>query len=321
MSTLIPITPGFDVGCTFSHPELPTLYVAYAPVEVDWTYNLITMETNTYAGQVVQVLGVNFDRFTISGRFGRDGYEDYQANTKDSAATAMWWERKNAPSFKDSKGLTQMWTWFRSYMSIASQGISSGGSLAYEHYDQQPVTITYEGASHTPVDDNKSETTWRVYPINFPSFRIANDNFAPEWRVECQVYEAPRSLGPQIMQEAIKRLAYEPIYTPGNKFSDPNPHDPRDSQKKINQAALDAYESTLAAADFFMLNLPNFPPEDLSQMIIQGYSMPNIGNVPQHTKTDEASTDPFKTGGIAPDLAGLNDTSDSAGAVFPGSGF
>ncbi len=312
-TTLPPIIPPgelFSAGVTFSHPQLPTLYVQYAPVEVDWSYNLITHETNTYAGQVIQVLGVNFDRFTISGRFGNEGNKDYTRGES-------WIHRNNAPTIANSSGITQMWTWFRTYMSIASQGVprSSGISNAYDNYNQQPVTITYEGTyDDILIDDNKSEISWRVYPVNFPSFKISNENFAPEWRVECQVYEAPKPLSGQIMTEAIERLEYKPLYAPGSKWSDPNPHDPRDSQKEINKAALDAFEATLTAADFFMQELANFPPEQLEQMLIQGYSMPDIGQIPKHTRTDPEGNDPFQGGGLVPDVAGIN----SANAVFGG---
>lgn len=312
-------TDKHNLGITFSHPQLPTLALRLPPTEVDWSYNLLTYEQNTYAGQVVQVLGINFEKFTISGRFGRDGYGDYELGSNAQSGNAHYWQRKDPPTMTNSTGLTQMWTWFRNYMSIASQGVPKSKSptnALIDNYNQQPVTITYQGGSDIPVDDNKNEMQWLVYPTNFPSFRIANDNFAPEWKVECEVYEAPRAITGHIMTEAIERLAYEPLYQPGNKWSDPYPVSPGDPKSKLDQNIYNAYENARKAADFFMQNLPGFPPQQIEKMIEQGFSNaidPAGGQTTVQTpstkqvQVPKLQGDPFgPEGGIVPDMSGIN---------------
>jgi hypothetical protein len=271
-------------GVVFSHPNVPDplkpipLVLRFAPTEVDWTYNLLTSETNTYAGQVVQLLGVNFDSFTIQGRFGRDSRDDYELRE------GVAWTRKSPPSTLAGKygpGLTQMMEWFKMYFQIASQG----AGVDTNRYNQQPVTITYSGTYDTPADINKFESQWKVYPISFPSYRLANDNFAPEWKLECQVFEAPTFLVGQVMDEAISRLKYKPLYQPGSAWSDPFPislgSHPTAAQERA--AALSALNAVENVTDIFSTMLPTYTPSDVLAMIEQGFSHPVTPQSPSGT--------------------------------------
>lgn len=286
-------------GVIFSHPSLPTLSLRLAPTEVDWAYNLLTSETNTYAGQVVQVLGVNFENFTIEGKFGREGRNDYELRTGTT------WVRKSAPSLavssKYGPGLTQMTEWFKRYFAVASQGLPGD-----DNYSESPVSITYQGAYGIPVDDDKIESTWKVYPTSFPSYKIANDNFAPQWRLECQVYEAPGSLTALAMDEAISRLSYSPLYQPGSKWSDPFPEfdGPNATQEQLRKAAAAALKATQDQLDHFAALLPAYTESDLRDLLARGFSTPTTqATQPKAKQVSISSTgDPFTNPTVVPGL-------------------
>lgn len=284
-------------GTVFSHPLIKNdLVLRLAPTEVDWSYNLVTSETPTYAGQVVQLLSINFDSFTAIGRFGREGRNDYR---RENDA----WIRKSSPSTRASSsygpGLTQMTEWFKYYFSIASQG--NGG----DNYSEQPVTITYQGASSIGVDDNKRELSWQIYPTSFPSYKIANDNFAPEWRVECQVYEAPKIIVQTTMDEAISRLEYKPLYQPGSQWSDPFSQGPNATPKQLRQAAQDALDATLKNVDHFFSLLPTYTESDILDLIQHGFSSPvnttTKATLPKQ-QSQVKSGDPFSSADMIPGL-------------------
>jgi len=284
----------------FSHPNLKTdLILRLDPTEVDWTYNLNTSETATYAGQVVQILSVNFESFVIQGRFGREARDDY---TREGAALVRKPQGNPLTSGAYGPGLFQMHEWFKQYFSIASQGING-----QDNYNQSPVTVTYRGTYDIPVDDDKSETSWKVYPTSFPSFRIANDNFAPEWKVECQVYEAPSSISTSTIDEAIDRLQYQPLYQPGSKWSDPNPISGNPTPSQLRDAAQAVFNSLNQAADIFIQNLPTYTASDLEEMIVKGFSTPQSASVGSQAKPQQEvipgnlfSGDPFSLDQILP---------------------
>lgn len=254
-------------GITFSHPSVGTLHLRFAPKEVNWSYNLNTSETNTYAGQVVQILSVNFESLTITGQFGNESKDDYNLS-------GIAWTRK-APAMANrfgrfGPGLAQMTEWFKGYFAVASQGVGT------DNYNEQPITIQYAYASDIAVDEKMSESKWLVYPTSFPSYRIANDNFAPEWKVECQVYQAPDVLVDQAKQESIERLAYEPLYQPGSKFSDPVPviNGAKMTPEELKKAAKDAYQALYDNTDRFWQQLPAYTEEDILSLLKNGFSAP-----------------------------------------------
>jgi hypothetical protein len=137
-----------------------------------------TQTYQTYAGEVVQALGVTFNKVTFSGRFGREG-----AHGKNLVNGKLV---NRAPSdFTDwntsepyGVGLTQMFQYFKTYFSAASQG----SVTSPYHYSQTPMAIAHEGGTGIEIDpiNNKSQITWLVYPTSFPSFKRSNEDFAPE---------------------------------------------------------------------------------------------------------------------------------------------
>lgn len=276
-------------GITFSHPEIGMLSLRLPPKEVDWTYNLNTSTTNTYAGQVVQILSVNFETLTIVGQFGKEGRDDYTRTT--SALVRKQIANKNVFG-KYGPGLAQMTEWFKEYFAIASQGVNGS-----DNYNEQPVTIIYQGASNIAVDTGKSESKWLVYPINFPSYKIANDNFAPEWRVEAQIYEAPSDISTEEIDAAIKRLSYDPLYQPGNKFSDPYPLGPNPIPKELQEAAKAAFEASKQRVDLFWEQLPALTETDILNLLKNGSSRPETNKNSSAPKvTQRGETDPFARG-------------------------
>lgn len=285
-------------GTVFSHPLIPNdLVLRLAPTEVDWSYNLVTSETPTYAGQVVQVLSVNFESFIIVGRFGKEGRSDYtrQGDT---------WMRTTSPSTRPTShygpGLVQMTEWFKRYFSIASQGQGD------DNYSEQPVTVTYQGSSNIGIGDpDKGELHWKVYPTSFPSYRIANDNFAPEWRLECQVYEAPKTIVQTTMDEAISRLQYKPLYQPGSKWSDPSSLGPNPTPTELRKAAQDALNAALQGVDHFYQLLPTYTESDILDLLQHGFSSPvNTTTKPALPKANSIrkSGDPFSSSSMIPGL-------------------
>ena len=202
-------------GVTFSHPAVTgALRLRLPPTSVDWSYNLVTSKTPTYAGEVVQILSVNFDKLILVGRLGHEGA--FGTERKDGVLV----RRRNVDwntNLKYGVGLVQMVGWFREYFAIASQGRGREG----QNYREEPVVVTYEGAQDINVDTARSELSWKVYPVSFPSYRRAHDNFAPEWKVECEVYEAPGVIKDAERIAAVDRLAYRPLHLINNPFSDP----------------------------------------------------------------------------------------------------
>lgn len=59
-------------GVQFTH-DIGTLNLRLPPTQVEWDYKMNTQTFQTYAGEVVQVLGITFNKVTFTGKFGREG--------------------------------------------------------------------------------------------------------------------------------------------------------------------------------------------------------------------------------------------------------
>lgn len=261
-------------GVTFSHPAVDgALRLRLPPTEVDWSYNLVTSVQDTYAGQVVQILGVNFDKLTITGRIGNEGpWGAYREDGRLRRRTTEDWNT-NLPL---GVGLVQMTAWFRAYFAVASQGYSREG----KRYREEPVTLTYQGSLDIDVDSNRSEQTWLVYPTSFPSYRRANDNFAPEWKVECEVFEAPGPIKERERMAAVDRLAYRPLWSPMNPFSDPigmaYKNLDADNKRNLTDAAVRAAAQREAEGiiDYFHGFIGELGTTEIQELIVQQASLP-----------------------------------------------
>ena len=227
-------------GVTFSHPNasVGTLNVRLAPKQVDWSYKLNTRTTPTYAGEVIQLLSVNFEKLIIVGQFGREG--PWGVGIREDGRYAPR-KRSDRTDYKGGTGpytvgLTQMTEYFRRYFAVASQGRDA---VAQGHYNEQPMRVSYSGALDVDVDDGLTEGDWKIYPTSFPSFRRSNVEFAPEWRIEGEIVEPDTTIERASVETEIDRLRSAVGFTHFNPFSDPywSYHDlPKDLSRKELEA-------------------------------------------------------------------------------------
>lgn len=280
-------------GITFSHANesVGSLYLRLAPTQIDWSFTLNTSVQDTYAGQVVQILSVNFDKLTIGGQFGKEGPRGATRGPVDSQGNRKILRRSqfnnNLEGVRDysgsggyySNGLTQMTEYFTRYFKLASQGTSKN-----DNYDEKPMTIKYNGAQGVATGVSGAEGSveqWRGYPVSFPSYARSNANFAPKWLVEFQVYEAPSSVKNLQLRREIDRLKEGVGYKPNSEFSDPlgkfNAEDKRHGklQGKLLKAAQDQLDQALdeEAAEYGRL-MPAYTPAALEELFTYGASAP-----------------------------------------------
>lgn len=260
-------------GVVFTHPnkDIGALRLRLAPTQVEWETNLITVRTPTYAGEVVQVMGIHFGNLEIRGRFGHEGPHGMQRDGRGGYRDRpdLWPDLpfsypRGQPYLK---GLTQMTHYFRSYFAVASQGGDyAGATLTRGMYDQRFMNLSYGGAT----DD--FERHWKVYPKEFPSYRRSNEDFAPEWRVVCQVVEPDFAVRTSEMLKSIKRLKQNVGYRVLNPFSDPLA-DPRLEGKTLAQRKRSLDQVNKQVDDWLGGLIPAVSPGDLSELLNLGASV------------------------------------------------
>jgi hypothetical protein len=298
-------------GVVFSHPSIKhDLVLRLPPTEVQWSYQLNTSTTNTYAGQVVQVLSVAFDNMSITGQFGKEG--PHGARVVKNRLVRRTDDNWNTP-YTYGVGLVQMTAWFKEYFQIASQGTTK------QNYDQRAVRLTYKGAKNIAPDEGKTESRWLIYPTSFPSYRRTNEDYAPEWRVEAEVYEAPGTLVQVEKDAAIERLKRASLYTPINKYSDPiaqflpDTYMSKNAKTRnalIDQALIKANQASLEYVDIYNEMVPGLDIEDLRYLLLQGGSIANDVKADKQDKKKKAndriqeSTDPYRSTTFNPGARG-----------------
>lgn len=239
-----------------------TLQIRHNPYNVTWDYNLNTNVIDTYAGQVVQVLSVNINNLVIEGQLGMEGpFGRKKVGDK--------WKEKNATeqfayNGQTMPGLHAITEFFRQYFAIASQSndatIPNGGQ-----FYQIPMTVKYD-VSTVPTHHGTTPRDWpQIIPVEFPSFRRANDNFAPMWKVTCQVWEADKSVEKAVKKAALQRLQANAGYQNPNKFSDPS--------FASNQQAV---ATTAHLLEGFQKLLPNYTQDQLLDLIWNQVSVPRL---------------------------------------------
>jgi len=278
-------------GVTFKHknPDVGTLHLRLPPTEVEWGFKLNTAITDTFGGQVIQILSTAYDHLTITGRFGLEG--PHGANIDQNGN----WDERNEDGFFSlgtrqnprrggtgkrayEIGLTQMTQYFRRYFTVATAGgdkLRSGGSFIRGAYNQQYMRLAYYGH----LEDY--ERNWLVYPTSFPSYRRSNQDFAPEWKVEFQVVEPDFFLDTQNKLKAIDRLKKNIGYRPLNPFSDPlaqqiNPKTKNGKKRiiKLTQDQLDELNTNVF--DYYGSMLPQISLDDLTELLAGDASVANI---------------------------------------------
>lgn len=298
-------------GVQFSHPDISNpLNIRLGPSSIDWSYELVTSTTPTYAGEVVQILAIRFTNFTIEGQFGKEGAHGSEIVNDKLVRRPTDQLRDFGSTSRYAIGLTQMTEFFRQYFAIASQGhdVQVKG-----HYNQQPITIHYEGASDIGIATNNSEV-WKVYPTSFPSYARSKENYAPKWRVVCEVYEAPEDVKMATQAEVLQQLsgtdanAFRPGigYRPFNKFSDPfdptgygrDPNNPLVGLSPSQKLALYATAQAQANKNVDKLfsdwraMVPAYDDASLNKLLSIGGSVPISDDLTAYTATDHINTAP-----------------------------
>lgn len=276
----------------YTHPDVKpqkgkqpvnrTLRLRHSPTDISWNYNVITQPFDTYGGQVIQVLAVNIDNLVFQGQLGREGAFGFKRAGAGGADDPRWHgrvpaggnvTRSHSEQFEYNgiayPGLHAMVEFFREYFALVSQG---GDPQNPGRFLQIPMTVSYDN-TYTDMVDGKEVTgrsdhegkNWTVVPRNFPSFRRSNENFAPEWRVECEVIEADKKVLYREKQAAIARLQAAIGYKARNPFSDP-----------LADPAYNLDDITKKIASQFKGILPKITQGDLENMIWQNITVPNV---------------------------------------------
>jgi len=208
---------------SYKHPQedtARTLSLRLNPYNVEFPYSLNTAVIDTYGGQVVQVLSVKIDSLVIEGQFGKEGpwgakivdpgFVDRRGQVYPAGGLAPKdiGEQWNNTAGQYGIGLTQMTDYFREYFAVSTQGADAEVT---GHYIQVPMELSYEGRNEP----------WLIIPNSFPSYRRSNEDFAPMWRVQAMVWEAPEDLQRAVKVDAINRLNAAIGYRARNPYSDP----------------------------------------------------------------------------------------------------
>lgn len=250
-----------NLYCTFSHPDLdpPLIKLPLAPGGVTWTYNLKYNITDTYGGQVVQLLGVSVNDLTITGNFGSEDMWGWKKKNGaiDIAArfgeTQRRWINDN-PNV--ANGMVHLAEWFYKYFGIVSQGTNI--KKGFERYNEHHMIFTY------PARD------WKIgiRPNEFPQVRFANDEIAPSWTVTGDFVETEEtnrafiSDVTKIARDQLNELKTGIGFKRQNPFSEFLPN-------KINIA-----EYADQFIDNFQDTVLNFTDSDVEELIFQGFSRP-----------------------------------------------
>jgi hypothetical protein len=251
------------------------------------------MNTNkytTYGGEVVQVLGVNFDRVIFQGQFGKEGAHGKNLTQQGGRMVLVNRPVSEYTNWATSQpygvGLSQMAEYFKTYFSAASQGRDDDPHDL--HYDQEPMVVKYQGGNDIPADVNKAQLEWKVYPVGFPSFRRSNEDFAPEWRVECEVYESPFPITDSEHADLFARLKQGVGWKPMNPFSDPIAQlmDPsiKDPKEAMEKAFADLELNIDQVIDYYRNLVPALDPQSIEELLLSGASMVNIYNMNNQSK-------------------------------------
>lgn len=249
------------MSTTFSYRLSPssakkTLTLRHNPYEINWNYNVNTKVQDTYTGQVIQILSVNVDRITISGRFGIEGaFGKKKVNGRivDRNSTEQFDYSGAAGKYP---GLHAMVEFFREYFAVSTQGADDEIT---GHFVQVPMTVNYD------VDTQPTSRLWpQIIPVSFPSFRRSNQDFSPEWRIEAYVVEANAEIQKQAHQKVLERLRQGIGYKTANPFSDP----------LLNNADVLAFQDRVLGG--FRDMLPDFNMQELQELIWNQVTVPNF---------------------------------------------
>jgi len=290
----------------FSHSQLnkgKPFVLRLGPTRVNWTYQLNTNIIDTYGGQIVQVLSINYDKLIIEGQFGREGphgkrlynHSSGKKEWRDTPKEELW----NYENVTDlyGLGLTQMTAYFQDYFAIASQGGDTRKPGL--HYVQEPMKVSYTGGLDDRNFDAGGEREWTVYPVSFPSYSRSIKEFAPKWKIEFEIEETKDyKLTRTTLEKHLKAIRQEIGFEHYWQFSDPvrmwagNP----DGLEALVAAEARYRQYLLEKFDFSLEFLPTMTTEEFTDLLLTGASVPEILKRAESTFDGSEDTDsPIRT--------------------------
>jgi len=158
-----------SIGFTHPAPSVGELIVDNGVDSAAWAYGVNTVSFPTYGGEVIQVLSVYVDDLTISG------------------------------TISTYAQVEQIYTYFASYFSVATQGINPTPQAGQTAYNLQPMYLVY------PIRN----WVFKVYPKEAPGFRYARDLTAPIWSATFHIIDDSPDLG--LIKDGLKATAVKSI--------------------------------------------------------------------------------------------------------------
>lgn len=261
-----------DLFCKFEHVDLEptTITLPLGVSGVTWDYKLNTSVTDTYGGQVIQILGVTVTNLVIEGNFGGpdpdwgafqrgNGSYDILGNDADPNSRFSQYRWINDSSNPWVNGIVQLGDWFRQYFELTTQG-GQTKTGSFQKYNQKAMTFKFPGRGWN----------MRIRPTSFPQVLLANDNVAPQWRVEADFvedFETDRSFVKDVNDLALERLNALKV---GIGFKRENPFSEYTGNTAITNAEMlnKIIDSYSASVDQGLSN------EEIDRLIEYGYSFP-----------------------------------------------
>lgn len=256
----------------FSHPQIGNLITQNGIDTAEWAYGMNTATFPTYGGEVVQILSVYIDNLTLTG------------------------------TVSTYRQMEQIYSYFYSYLSIATQGSSVNSAAAAANktdsgaYNLQPIVFRYPARG------------WQfyLYPMQVPGFHLGDDVTAPRWTISCFVDDLSPDMS--LITNGIKALAVSGTISDhsgsvdGNSINgfgltgniSPDSGDP-------NTDPFQTYDATLASAnrvitkysEYYNSLIPAYAKGDFSSITGEIGSTPNFGltsNQSKQTKKNNVTT-------------------------------
>jgi hypothetical protein len=249
-------TAGTSHPLKFYHPSVGSFTINLGMNDIEWGYELNTVNFPTYGGEVIQILSCFIDNVTLSG------------------------------TFQTYVQMEQFYSYFFRYLEQAAQGASGPTDPGQNSYNQQPMTMEYPHRSWS----------FKIIPLEVPGFRYGREIVAPEWSMSAFVLDPSEELKSEVISEIEIRRAIGDVKSDANfglqgkiglvnpPFSDPfteekGKFDPTDS-KNLTQLG-----------DYFSKLIPSYLEGDFEALLGNVGSKPAFGDTtaPRGTSSQDAA--------------------------------